>query len=82
MRSNIRKRLNDIETTTTDWAADLDVIDYGVLDDYTGNEWTELHHDTYITVVRHSETGEVRGYYRDRRSHEQIQSEGGNLEYL
>ena len=82
MKSNISKRLDDIENRTLDWAAQLDVVDYGVLDDYTGDEWTELHHDQFITVVQHKDTNEIRGYCRDRRSDAQIKSEGGDLEYL
>ena len=32
MKSNISKRLDDIENRTLDWAAQLDVVDYGVLE--------------------------------------------------
>ena len=83
MKSNISKRLDDIENRTLDWAAQLDVVDYGVLEViYENDEWKELHHDQFITVVQHKDTNEIRGYYRDRRSDEQIQSESGDLEYL
>ena len=82
MRRNIDQRLTAIENRTLDWATQLDTIDYGVLDDYTGDEWEELHFDSTITVVRHKETNEIRGYYRDRRTDAEILGEGLSLEYL
>ena len=82
MRRKINQRLTAIENRKLDWAGQLKIVDYGILDDYTSDEWIELHHDQFITVVQHKDTNEVRGYYRDRRSDEQIQSESGDLEYL
>jgi len=49
---------------------------------YENDEWKELHYDNFITVVQHKETNEIRGYYRDRRSDEEILGEGLSLEYL
>lgn len=83
MKSDFKKRLEEIETAKQDWATQLNIIDYdGILDDYDNGEWLELHHDNFITVVRHKETGEVRGYYWDRRTDAEIIAMGGNLAYV
>ena len=84
MKSNITKRLDEIEREKLDWIAHLDVLDYGFIleSDYEADLWEEVYFDKFITAVRHKETGEVCGYYRDRRSDAQIKSEGGLLEFL
>ena len=83
MRRNIDRRLAEIESRGTDWISRLKFIDYGLTDvDYDNGDWSEVFHDDFITVVRHAKTGEVRGYYRDRRSAEEIITQGGNLTYL
>lgn len=83
MKRETERRLDAIEGRTSDWAAILPTIDYGVLEtNYNNGDWEELHFDKIITAVRHRKTGEVRGYYRDRRTYEQMESEGGNLEFL
>jgi len=67
VKADIKRRLDEIESATEDWAAKLDVIDYDhILDDYSDKRWEELHHDQTITVLRNTETGEVRGIYWDR----------------
>jgi hypothetical protein len=84
VRARIRQRLETLESTSVDWISRLPTIDYDVgLSDYTDeSEWEEVHHDQTVTVYRNRKTGEVRGVYNDRRSDEEIQGEGGNLEYL
>ncbi len=83
MKADIKRRLDEIETTTEDWAAKLNVIDYDhILDDYSDKRWEELHHDQTITVLRNTETGEIRGLYWDRRTDAEIAAMGGDLAYL
>ena len=83
MEKEIERRLDAIENRSLDWANKLDTVDYGVLEvSYENDVWEELHHDNFITVVRHRETKEVRGYCRDRRSEQEILAEGGLLEFL
>lgn len=82
MRADIRKRLEQIESTSVDHIAKLDVIDYGVLDDYSGDEWQEIYFDETVTVVRHKESAEIRGYYHDRRSDDEKLAAGGLLEFM
>ncbi len=83
MRRDIRKRIEALEDREFNWAARLDVVDYDPVVDYENDpEWIELHHDDFITAVRNTETGEVRGYYNDRRTEEQIIESGGDLAYL
>ncbi len=82
MRSDIKKRLDEIENKTQDWVAQLDVVDYLGLTDYENGEWQEVFFDNFITVVRHRETDEVRGYYNDRRTDAEIVEAGGDLAYL
>jgi hypothetical protein len=82
MRSKIKQRLEAIEEVLADHVAKLEVVDYGILDDYTGDEWEEVHHEKAVTVFRNNETGEIRGACCDRRSDAQKLSEGGLLEFL
>ena len=82
MRSNFRKRLDEIEARETDCIAKLDVIDYIGLEDYNDGNWTELHHDQTVTVLRNKNSGEIRGVYNDRRSDDEILELGGSLAYL
>jgi hypothetical protein len=82
MKSDFKKRLEQIETAKQDWVADLDDVDYLGLEDYENGEWEELHFDSIITVVRNKTTGEIRGYYNDRRTDEEIIAMGGDLAYL
>ena len=83
MRTELEKRLKLIECKGTDWAQHLDYIDYGVVEvDYKNSEWEELHFDNFITAVRHRKTGEIRGYYFDRRTHEEMEADGGDLQFL
>ena len=83
MRRNIRQRLDEIETRETDFIAKLDIVDYDwILDDYSKDEWQEVHVDGSITVVKHRQTGEVRGIFADRRSDYEIRAMGGDLAYL
>ena len=81
MRSNFRKRLDELETET-DWVADLDIVDYIGLTDYDDGTWVEVHHDQTITVLRNKNSGEVRGVYNDRRTDEELLAMGGDLAYL
>ncbi len=81
LKANIRKRLADIESLTTDWAADLDIVDYIGLTDYSDGTWGELYIDGTITVMRNKKTQEVRGVYCDRRTDEEIIAIGGNPAY-
>ena len=82
MKVDIKKRLDEIETTRTDWAAQLDFVDYIGLEDYEDGNWEELHHDQFITVVRNIHTGKVHGVYSDRRSDAEIMATVGSLAYL
>ena len=84
MKYAIEKRLDDIESKGPDWTAHLEFIDGGYLDgcDYPDDVWETLHFDNFVTAVRHRATGEVRGYCRDRRTEEQMEKDGGKLEYL
>ena len=84
MKYAIEKRLNALQLKSPDWTQHLEFIDGCYLDagDYPNDVWEELHHDNFITAVRHRETGEVRGYCRDRRSDAEMEADGGNLEFL
>ena len=82
MRKDIDKRLSEIEAKGTDWLSQLKFVDYDSLEDYTSNEWEELHYERPIAVVRNRESGEVRGFYSDRRTDAEIVAAGGNLAYL
>lgn len=82
MKTGIEKRLSDLEDGGTDWISRLGFIDYDGLDDYENGDWDEIFFDDFITVVRHTESGEVRGYYYDRRTIEEIVEAGGNLAFL
>ncbi len=82
MRASIEKRLSDLEDGGTDWISKLEFIDYDGLDDYENGDWDEVFNDDFVTVVRHTESGEVRGYYNDRRTIEEIVEAGGNLAFL
>ena len=84
MRRELEKRLDCIELKGPDWTRHLDNIDGCYLDecDYPDDLWEELHFDKFITAVRHRVTGEIRGYHRDRRTEEEMEREGGKLEYL
>lgn len=82
MRSTIRKRLEQIETETQDWAAQLEDVDYIGLTDYEDSNWVELFFDSTITVVRNKNSGKVVGFYNDRRTDEEIIAMGGDLAYL
>lgn len=82
MTRNIRQRLDEIEARETDWAAQLDVVDYLGLTDYENGEWQEVFFDNFITVVRHVDTNEIRGVYNDRRTDAEIVESGGDLAYL
>ena len=83
MKRETERRLAAIENSL-DWTAHLDVFDSGYLEscDYPNDEWEELHFDDFNTAVRHRATGEIRGYYFDRRSDAAIERAGGNLEFL
>ena len=82
MRASIEKRLSDIEDGGTDWISKLEFIDYDSIDDYGDGDWNEVFNDDFVTVVKHINTGEIRGYYFDRRTTEEIVEQGGNLAYL
>ena len=82
MKTGIEKRLSDLEDGGTDWISKLEFIDYDGLDDYDNGDWDEIFFDNFVTVVRHIESGEVRGYYYDRRTIEEIVAAGGNLAFL
>ncbi len=82
MRASIEKRLSDIEDGGTDWISKLEFIDYDGLDDYENGDWDEVFFDDFVTVVKHKETGEVRGYYNDRRTVEEMVEAGGLLAFL
>ena len=82
MRNSIVNRLAALEEHGTDWISKLAIIDYVGIDDYDNGDWDEVFFDDLVTVVRHVESGEVRGYYADRRTHEEMIAQGGNPEYL
>ena len=82
MKADIKRRLDEIETTKTDWVSQLDFVDYIGLEDYEDGNWEELHFDQFITVVRNINTGKVRGVYNDRRSDAEIKATVGSLAYL
>ena len=83
MRAGIENRLSDLEDRGTDWISKLEFIDYGLTDiDYENGDWDEVFFDDFVTVVRHTESGEIRGYYNDRRTTEEIVEAGGNLAFL
>ena len=82
MRKDFEKRLVAVEDRTLDWATKLDFVDYVGLTNYEDGNWEELHFDRTITVMRHRETNEIRGVYAERRTDEEILSEGSSLEYL
>ena len=82
MRRDIDKRLAALEEGGTDWISKLEFIDYDGLDDYESGDWDEVFFDDFVTVVKHKETGEVRGYYNDRRTIEEMVAAGGNLAFL
>lgn len=83
MKRELENRLDDIELKGPDWTTHLAIIDCDYLDDaeYPDEEWEELHFDDFVTAIRHRVTGEIRGYYFDRRTDEQMESDGGNLEF-
>ena len=81
MRRDIEKRLEAVENRTLDWVSKLDVVDYGILDDYKGDEWEELHFDSTITVVRNVHTRKIRGVYNDRRKPDEYPP-GADFSYL
>ena len=84
MKRETEKRLDAIESKGPDWTAHLETIDCDYLDDaeYPDDVWETLHFDKFVTAVRHRKTGEIRGYCFDRRSHAEMEADGGNLEYL
>lgn len=82
MRRDIQRRLEDLEQKGTDWISRLPFVDYDWIDDYDNGDWDEVFNDDFVTVVRHVESGEVRGYYNDRRTTEEIVAAGGNLAFL
>ena len=82
MRASIEKRLSDLEDGGTDWISKLEFIDYDGIDDYENGDWDEVFFDDFVTVVRHIESGEVRGYYNDRRTVEEMVEAGGLLAFL
>ena len=84
MKRETEKRLDALQLTGPDWTIHLDFIDGCYLDagNYPDDEWEELHFDNFVTAVRHRVTGEVRGYCRDRRTHEQMKADGGDLAFL
>ncbi len=82
MKADIKRRLDEIESTHTDWAVQLDFVDYIGLEDYEDGNWEELHYDQIITVVRNIHTGKVHGVYNDRRSDAEITATVGSLAYL
>ncbi len=81
MRKDIEKRVSNLETATSDWAARLEFVDYIGLTNYADGNWEDLHNDSTITVMRHIQTGEIRGVYLDRRTDNEY-PEGAKLAYL
>ena len=83
MKADIKRRLDEIEAREMDWFSKLLIVDYDhVLDDYSEDRWEEVFFDQMITVVRHRETGEIRGIHNDRRTDDEIRQSGGDLAYL
>ena len=84
MKRETEKRLDAMEVQGPDWTEHLEFIDGCYLGDaeYPDDVWEELHHDNFVTAVRHRKTGEIRGYCFDRRSEAQMEADGGKLEYL
>ena len=85
MKRETEKRLDAAELKGADWTRHIDNIDCDYLGDNDPPDddiWEELHFDNFVTAVRHRKTGEIRGYCFDRRSDAEIESDGGNLEFL
>lgn len=83
MKADIKLRLDEIEAREMDWFSKLLIVDYDhVLDDYSEDRWEQVFFDQMITVVRHRETGEIRGIHNDRRTDDEIRAAGGDLAYL
>ncbi len=82
MKADIKRRLDEIEAREMDWFSKLLIVDYDhVLDHYSKDEWQEVHVDGSITVVKHRQTGEVRGIFADRRTDDEIRAMGGDPAY-
>ena len=56
MKEDIKRRLAEIEMSKTDWAGQLDIVDYIGIEDYEDGNWKELHFDQFLTVVRNIHT--------------------------
>lgn len=84
MRKDLEKRLDRLEASGKEWSRRLRTLDYDVLGiDYANDdEWEEIYFEQPFAVYRHVETGELRGSYEDRRTHEEILNEVASLEYL
>ena len=85
MKRETEKRLNDIQSKGLDWTKHLAIIDCDYLGDRDPPDddiWETLHFDNFVTAIRHRKTGEIRGYCFDRRTHEQMEADDGNLAFL
>ena len=85
MNRKNEKRLDAAELKSADWTKHLEIIDCDYLGDCDPPDediWEELHHDNFVTAIRHRVTGEIRGYVFDRRTHEQMEADGGDLAFL
>ena len=85
MKRETEKRLDAIELKGPDWTRHLETIDCDYLGDCDPPDddvWEEIFFDKFVTAIRHRATGEIRGYCRDRRSHAEMEADGGNLEFL
>lgn len=82
MNDDFRKRLEYLESVTSNWAAKLDVVDFVGITDYDDGSWQEIHNDEFLTVVQNRKTGEIRGVYHDRRTDAEIKNAGGDLAYM
>ena len=85
MKRETEKRLDAAELKGSDWTSHLAIIDCDYLGDCDPPDddiWEELHHDKFVTAIRHRTTGEIRGYCFDRRTHAEMEADGGDLAFL
>ena len=85
MKRETEKRLDAVQLTGADWTQHLAIIDCDYLGDRDPPDediWEEIFFDNFVTAIRHRATGEVRGYCFDRRTHEKMKADGGDLAFL
>lgn len=80
MKRDLKKRLAEAELKASIGPmadlSGLDLVDYDNFGGpYTDPPWQELAFDDWMTVARHRETGEVRGYCKRRIPLEELDAE-------